>query len=118
MSKKSILTVLFVLLIYPFNCFANLTVEEYEKLQAGSQSEQRFAKTYLKGLGDGYLWSNGELFFAGRETLFCQPDGLGLGNKQYDAILQNYLLTSHPVHDQPLGMILLDALVKRFPCAE
>ena len=87
MSKKSILTVLFVLLIYPFNCFA-MTVGDYQTLRDGSSSD--FAALYITGVGVGMSVSNVGLLLKDRKELFCQPKDLVIGAKDYDAILRNY----------------------------
>ena len=83
--------------------------------------------TYIKGIGDGFVWANIQLQTTGRERIYCTPQKLGMNSQNYQQILESYLPTlARTVHwpsgnwksadDVPVSFVLLEALIDAFPC--
>jgi len=73
---------------------------------------------YVKGITDGFGFSNGLLANNGQKPLFCPPQSLPLVDAQYVAILANFLKRIPSAGSQPPGAVLLFALQDQFPCAK
>lgn len=95
---------------------------------ARSDIEKSASTTYLKGIGDGFVWSNVSLNGMHRDRLYCQPEKLGMDAANYDQILESFLPKANQawnalkskewksVEDVPVGFVLLMALIDAFPC--
>jgi hypothetical protein len=107
-----------------------LTIEEYSEIQQEPSSEDTIQlEIYLSGLYDGLKWFN-ELhkdFHSGpyRSALFfCLPDNLHLNPKNLSDILDHYVTnqalstTDWSWTNFSIEFVLLEQLVKIFPCAE
>lgn len=94
------------------------------------------SRTYIKGIGDGFVWANGFLQATNRDRLYCTPENLGLNAANYDQILESFLPTASAalkatnaalkatktavwksIDEVPIGFVLLEALIDSFPCA-
>jgi hypothetical protein len=74
------------------------------------------ASTAINNLGDGMDWSNVWLEYNNRELMYCAPKELALGAKEYNTILQSYLMANANLEgSNPLGLTLLMYLEERFP---
>ena len=73
---------------------------------------------YLKGVGEGLEWANEELAARGSKALYCKPEKETMNVEQYSDILIREVTenTKELSDDMPLGLILLNGLIKRFPC--
>jgi hypothetical protein len=74
------------------------------------------AKAYIDGAVAALVAADGLLIATNRGRFYCQPTKLGLTESQAISILQGYI-DRHPVND-PLGIVLLVALMDTFPCSE
>ena len=75
-------------------------------------------KLYLKGVGEGFQWANEELAARGSRALYCKPQKEVMGVDEYTEILKREVTeNAAELHDDmPMGLILLNGLMKRFPC--
>jgi competence protein ComGF len=75
-------------------------------------------KLYLKGVGEGLAWANEELAARGSKALYCKPEKEVIGIEQYSDILKKEVNenAAEIPDDMPLGLILLNGLIKSFPC--
>lgn len=75
-------------------------------------------KLYLKGVGEGLEWANEELSARGSKALYCKPQKEVMGVDEYTEILKREVTENEgELHDDmPMGLILLNGLMKRFPC--
>ena len=74
--------------------------------------------SYLKGIGEGLQWANEELAARGSKALYCKPQKEVTGIDEYTEILKREVSeNAAELHDDmPVGLILLNGLMKRFPC--
>ena len=73
---------------------------------------------YLKGVGEGLECANEELAARGSKTLYCKPEKETMNVEQYSDILKREVAENarELSDDMPMGLILLNGLIKRFPC--
>jgi hypothetical protein len=74
--------------------------------------------SYLKGIGEGLQWANEELAARGSKALYCKPQTEVMRIDEYTEILKKEVSeNAAELHDDmPVGLILLNGLMKRFPC--
>ena len=75
-------------------------------------------KLYLKGVGEGLEWANEELAARGSKALYCKPQKEVVDLEQYSEILNREVTENarELIDDMPVGLILLNGLIKSFPC--
>jgi hypothetical protein len=121
----------------------DITVRAYHKWKAAEAScklepaciarsdiDKSASSTYLKGMGDGFVWANADLAALHRNRLYCAPEELGMNSDNYDQILESFLPKMgeawrtlknkdwKTLDDVPAGFALLMALTNAFPCGE
>ena len=64
------------------------------------------------------MWANEELAARGSKALYCKPQKEVMGVDEYTEILKREVTeNAAELHDDmPMGLILLNGLMKRFPC--
>jgi hypothetical protein len=95
---------------------AMVTLKIYSDLKSTSTSH--LFDHYIGGLGNGYVWANGELAAQERPSLFCAPN-MALTEANFIAILDKEIAQptrNKYVDDTPIELILLKALEYLFPC--
>jgi hypothetical protein len=92
---------------------AEITVKLYQQIKHTDEF-----KFYLHGLGTGYSWANYFLKQHGQPELFCPPEKLSLTPQNYNNILAEQLkiLGNKTGPDDFVDFILLDGLIRTFPC--
>jgi hypothetical protein len=107
----------FILLIFFANPVNAIGVQEYEKLK---ESSKVLIKTYVRGLGDGYLWSSIIVRGRGDAGLYCPPMRLALNAENYIQIIDEQIANSHDseLANTDIALILYDGLVESFPCSD
>lgn len=112
--KYALLTGLLSLFICPSSTFG-MTVARYEETQ-----ESQTTLYFLFGLGAGMTWSNAALKVTGSPMLYCTPKGVAFNVSNYKQILDDYIQEMRAKNnvspDTPIGALLVEALVKTFPC--
>lgn len=113
-----------------------MTVREYHELKNTLDKGKndptypravQYFDMYVKGIGDGFVWTNTLLQTTKRDPLYCTPQKLGMNSQNYQQILESYLPvlaskvqwprgTWKSVDDVPLGFVLMEALMDAFPC--
>ena len=104
------------------SCKSNPTCAARPDVDKGS------SLTYIKGIGDGFVWANAWLLVTNHDRLYCTPENLGLNATNYDQLLESFLPTASAalktakvtvwksIDEVPIGFVLLEALVDSFPC--
>ncbi|WP_144149372.1 Rap1a/Tai family immunity protein [Paraburkholderia sp. BCC1884] len=100
------------LLLVSITAHAELTGTAY----LNKSHEDPALQAYVAGLSQAFGWANVSLHRANKEMLFCVPPALALNNENVYSILDRYIAEDPTSRDYPLGMILLEALKKAFPC--
>ena len=92
---------------------SEITVKQFREIK----SETVF-KTYIDGVGRGFLWANAYLNHDGKSPLYCQSGTLALNADNYIQLLMGYInKEEHAVKDDAVvEMLLLSALQEAFPC--
>lgn len=89
---------------------AEMSYAEWEKI-----SDQDAARIYLKGIVTGLEWANSAI--EQRGAIFCQPRDLASTIEQSEAIIGSYMVgASEEARAYPLGMVMMQAMIARFPC--
>jgi hypothetical protein len=74
-------------------------------------------RSYLDGMATGMDWLNTRVETRGGQPVYCPPKNLAITAEQHIDILERYLKQGRPDEwDQPLGLVLIKALAKTFPC--
>ena len=99
-----------VALVFSSAVSAEITLQEYEE----SRSDERM-EIYVNGLYYGMFYSNAFQSIKERELIYCPEKNLKSTPME---IIDAYIADGKiPMQaDDPLGMILLAALVARYPC--
>jgi len=109
---------LVIALLFPLS-FLNvayaMTVSKYEEIVKKDKSS---TETYIKGLGNGYFWSNVILEVRGGARFYCQPKNLVLYGKNYVDILDKEIIKlrkskEKDVEDREVELLLYQGLVSR-----
>jgi hypothetical protein len=97
---------------------AEITVKDYR--QQMSLADRRMLEIHMAGLGTGIAWANAqaERF---KTPLYCPPGKLAIQTENYIDIINRKIKESSEripaSHDHtPIVMLLLDGLMKTFPC--
>jgi hypothetical protein len=78
-------------------------------------------RSYIHGVGNGYVWANAQLHIQKRQPLFCPPTNLALSEDNFSQLLDDEIKkiegtgTRLP-DDTSVEAILLRALEETFPC--
>lgn len=94
----------------------SMTVTEY-KSQKASQSP--FIAFYIAGVGAGFYYTMSTAKAVGQSRLYCPASGPGPPAEFYIQLLDDYLTNQGSAIDAAktsVEVILLVALMKRFPC--
>ncbi|WP_143808971.1 hypothetical protein [Paraburkholderia susongensis] len=91
---------------------AEPTISDYQKLDRKNGP----LPTYISGLGQAYLWANVALRAEQAQRLYCPPPTLVINLDNYYSILDSYIKENNTPGGDALGMTLLMALRKTFPC--
>jgi hypothetical protein len=93
--------------------YAQTPLEAYETIRIG-----QVYKNYMNGVGKGLFWANAALHNRGSQRLYCQPDNVELNRDNYLEVVDRYIAThrNELSKDFPLELVLLQALVEKFPC--
>jgi hypothetical protein len=101
---------------------ASAIAEEADKFinaqQAVTNQKDRWVRTKLQAMKEGFDWANVELKSRHQPQLFCEPDKMELTLDQQFNILERYVKDQDHVMAGvwPLGLTYLDALKDVFPC--
>lgn len=115
MKLLALVTIL-LSMMHPTAAGAVVPLKIYSDLKGTSTSH--LFDDYIGGVGNGFVWANGELAAQERSSLFCAPK-MALTQANFIAILDKEI--AHPtrnkyVDDTPIELILLKALEYVFPC--
>ena len=77
---------------------------------------REYAKLIVGNVGESFGWANSELRIAGTLPLYCPPPELGISQDQYMSILRQEVEKFPYLAKYPLHTILLDGLIRTFPC--
>ncbi|OPY05706.1 MAG: hypothetical protein A4E61_00199 [Syntrophorhabdus sp. PtaB.Bin184] len=112
-----------VIIVFSFVSIAQaeLTVKDYKDLKA---QDSRTVTIYISGIGTGIGWYNSELQVRGKSLLYCPPPKLNLNAHNLVRILDDEIeraenkMGFQKTQDALVGMLLLDGLIRTFPCNE
>lgn len=94
---------------------AEIRAKDYEQVK-----NSEMFKTYIQGVGIGISWANSALAARNQPLLYCQPSNLALGADNYLDILARQMkeaeMTKKTTLDTPLESVLLEGLMRIFPC--
>jgi hypothetical protein len=101
---------------------ADITVKTYNEVMTSKEThEVELGKTYIKGLGVGIEWAN-TMAKLRKSPLFCPPDTLSLGLKDYidilDRQIEKYsrLVNQAELQKMWVGSALMHGMEATFPC--
>jgi hypothetical protein len=95
---------------------AEFSVKEYKQLK-----ENDVMKTYIEGLGRGFVWANVVMKKETNKSLFCSPEKLALGKDNFIRILDDEIKRQEidgfiKTQEASIEMVLLFGLKNTFPC--
>ena len=92
---------------------AEETAGKFLELLSGNN---RSAKVWFAGVGNGFSWANSMLISSGQTRLYCPPENLTITTDQEVEIFKSGL-EHHPKWKEfPAGLIMLKSLIETFPC--
>lgn len=99
-------------------CTAEVRLRDYEQVRA----TERF-RSYLHGVGIGYLWANSTFYLDSGRRLFCLPDHVRLDASGFLDILDRQIRSDAATGvlnepDTAVELLLLQGLRREFPCQE
>ncbi len=104
-----------LLLVLSTPTLAEIRAKDYERVK----NSEEF-KAYIYGVGIGISWANTELRVRNQAALYCPPSKLALGPNNYLDILARQMkdveISKKISLDDPLEAILLEGLMRTFPC--
>jgi hypothetical protein len=71
---------------------------------------------FVNGMEQGMDWYNTQLEYVGGKQLYCAPGKLALTVDQILGIVERYLDKHGTIRKDPVGAVLLTALIETFPC--
>ncbi|MEN6509790.1 MAG: hypothetical protein ABFD63_13580 [Smithella sp.] len=103
--------------IFLFSAVSTALTEVNFKEYKATRNTKEF-RLYLKGVGEGLEWANEELAARGSKALYCKPQKEVVDLEQYSEILNREVTENarELIDDMPVGLILLNGLIKSFPC--
>ena len=103
--------------IFLFSAVSTALTEVNFKEYKVTRNTKEFS-LYLKGVGEGLEWANEELAARGSKALYCKPQKEVVDLEQYSEILNREVTENarELIDDMPVGLILLNGLIKSFPC--
>lgn len=81
-----------------------------------SAPESSEASVYLRGLTDGIEWAVSQSRFE-KAPPFCAPPSLTIAAEQYRQILSEQIRLHPEQAQQRVGIVMMDALKRTFPCS-
>jgi hypothetical protein len=101
---------------------AEMTLRQYQPYLRRGHALPVSIRDYVEGLGTGYVWANAYQIARKRPPIFCSSQLKPRGG-DYVALLDEQITRHTGVRtpyaaDTALAMILLDALVKEYPCKD
>jgi hypothetical protein len=93
-----------------------LSIGEYERQRDSANTAGfKYTRTYLTGVAAGYIWANASNSAKKVPPLFCQPPPV---NAEIDIpkLLDEEIGQINVTDDYPAEAILLQALIRAFPC--
>jgi hypothetical protein len=90
-----------------------------EAIKDKGSPEYKILESIIGAMGNGMTWGNTYAEDLGGR-IYCPPDKLALNNENYMDILEDNM-DSNPTFkedDCPLGLILIEGLIKTFPCPD
>jgi hypothetical protein len=117
--RKSLTFIIAIVLVLPSVATASISLAQYRAAMK-SDATTNVAQSYVIGLGGGIVWANARLAAQNEPRLFCPPRKLALDGRIIESLLDQETRdpsnnTDYP-DDTPIGLILVNALVNRFPC--
>ena len=101
---------------------AEMPVKQYNTLKASpNKDDTAILELYVKGLGDGIMWSNIEVKVDGK-PFYCPPAKLVPTTENYMDILNRQIskaagiLTQAKLEEMPVVLLLIRGLKETFPC--
>jgi hypothetical protein len=85
--------------------------------KTASLANQQSMRDDLKWVEIGISWVNVDLKTKHQRQLYCQPGKLSLTGEQLIDMLQKHVQEVPIAADYPFGLMLLEALIKVFPCS-
>jgi hypothetical protein len=112
-----IAVVVFLTMSVSCNSFAmELTVDGYREEIGKGGMEKSIILTWLDGVYRGLDWANAVLKAEKRDQWFCPPKKMAVTEEQIQSILDRYIETHDLRGSNAIGLTLLLALEKVFPC--
>jgi hypothetical protein len=91
---------------------ADMDVATYESRDHNDPT----VRAFVDGVAIGIEWTNSTMAEKGLPTLYCQPDLLALNTENTFAMLDDYIRSRKPSPGFSLGLVLLGAYQRTFPC--
>jgi len=115
-TRFMFITMIFALIITISTVSTALAEVNFKEYKAIKDTKE--FKFYLKGVGEGMEWANEELTARGSKLLYCRPEKETIGIEKYSEILKREVTENarELSDDMPVGLILLNGLIKSFPC--
>jgi len=95
--------------MFPSLCSAEWKVSEYLEKK---ETLAVYFESYISGLGVGFSWYNVDMIMNGK-PLYCPPAKLAVTTENYIRILDDEIKRNKKIYIEP---ILLDGLIRTFPC--
>lgn len=115
------LPVMGIVIVFSFISIAQaeVLVKKYKVMKV---QDNRTITFYIDGAVSGMSWVNTRLTHSGKPPLYCQPGKLALETDDYSRILDDEIkwkekmLGFKEIQDFPIEVLLLEGLIRRFPC--
>jgi hypothetical protein len=97
---------------------AAMSMMSITEFTANKADNQKWGATviYLNGVGVGATLSAATLIKQNKPTLFCQPEEIVLGQKDYIKLINVFISKNELPDETPVETALMMALVTAFPC--
>ncbi|WP_297799527.1 hypothetical protein [uncultured Brevundimonas sp.] len=99
----------------PLDAKADPDIQIYRESKI-DEIKNELIRLYISGVENGFKWANASAELTHGVKLYCAPPELALTEDQIVSILDRYIEKESPEDSDPLGMILMFALMDVFPC--
>lgn len=97
---------------------AAMSMMSITEFTANKANKQKWGATviYLNGVGVGATVAAATLIKQNKPTLFCQPEEIVLGQKDYIKLINVFISKNELPDETPVETALIMALITAFPC--
>lgn len=118
---KMLLLATFCIALADVNCFAQMTVKEFnERMASGNANAIAMTKQLILGIGAGIQIANAFERKVRAPALYCAPENFALNVDNLMDIMKRTLSNAPggaTPDDTPISLVLLSGLAMTFPCA-